>query len=53
MADRILVIDEGRISLDQAVSLPRPRASGVDIAKVEDVILQRILAPSAKQELRA
>jgi sulfonate transport system ATP-binding protein len=53
MADRILVIDEGRISLDEAVSLPRPRAPGVDVAKVEDVVLQRILAPSAKQEMRA
>ncbi len=47
MADRILVIDQGHISLDEAVSLPRPRAPGADVARVEDTVLQRILAPSS------
>jgi sulfonate transport system ATP-binding protein len=50
MADRILVIDEGRISLDETVSVPRPRSPGADVARVEDVVLQRILKPSAQQD---
>jgi sulfonate transport system ATP-binding protein len=43
MADRVLVIDEGRISLDQRIALPRPRAPGAELARIEDIVLQRIL----------
>ena len=43
IADRILVIDEGRISLDQTVTLPRPRTQTPDLARIESTVLQRIL----------
>jgi sulfonate transport system ATP-binding protein len=43
MADRVLVIDEGRIRLDQSVGLPRPRAQGAALARVEDTVLRCIL----------
>ena len=43
IADRVLVIDEGRISLDQKIDLPRPRSPGPELAPMEQLILQRIL----------
>jgi sulfonate transport system ATP-binding protein len=52
IADRVLVVDEGRISLDQKIDLPRPRATGPDLARVEEIILHRILnaAPAAARQ---
>jgi sulfonate transport system ATP-binding protein len=49
MADRVLVIDEGRICLDQAVGLPRPRAQGPELARVEDTVLQCILSGASRR----
>lgn len=44
LADRVLVIDEGRIALDQRIDLPRPRSSAVpEFGKLEAHILQRVL----------
>jgi sulfonate transport system ATP-binding protein len=43
IADRVLVIDEGRISLDQKIDLRRPRSPGPDVAHMEEIILRRIL----------
>ncbi|GGP23075.1 ATP-binding cassette domain-containing protein [Silvimonas iriomotensis] len=45
LADRVILIEEGRIGLDQAVDLPRPRARGTAaFAALEERILNRVLA---------
>ena len=44
MADRILVVDEGRIALDLRVDVPRPRRRGdPDLARLEGRILEHLL----------
>jgi sulfonate transport system ATP-binding protein len=44
LADRILLIEQGRIALDQPVGLPRPRQHGAaDFAAVEEKVLRRVL----------
>lgn len=43
LADRILVIDDGRITLDHAVHLERPRAPGPELARCEANVLAHIL----------
>lgn len=45
LADRVLVIDEGRIAQDVTVNVPRPRERGsVDIADLEGSILRHLLS---------
>jgi sulfonate transport system ATP-binding protein len=45
LADRVIVLEEGRISLDLAVKLPRPRERGsAEIAALEGEILKHLLA---------
>jgi sulfonate transport system ATP-binding protein len=47
LADRVLVIDEGRIALDLDVGLARPRRRGsAELAALEGEILHRLLASS-------
>jgi sulfonate transport system ATP-binding protein len=44
LADRIILIDEGRIALDRRVTLPRPRVRGsVAFAALEESILRHVL----------
>ena len=43
LADRVLLIDEGRIALDQRVDLPRPRRRDSALAALEQTLLDRIL----------
>ncbi|AVR97394.1 ATP-binding cassette domain-containing protein [Pseudoduganella armeniaca] len=44
LADRVLLIEEGRITLDVAVDLPRPRARGSrEFAAIESRLLARLL----------
>lgn len=44
LADRVVMIDEGRITLDIAVDLPRPRRRGsVDLALLEERILRDLV----------
>ncbi|NKJ45270.1 aliphatic sulfonate ABC transporter ATP-binding protein [Burkholderia sp. SG-MS1] len=44
LGDRILLIEEGRIALDQPVALDRPRArASAGFAALEDHVLQRVL----------
>jgi sulfonate transport system ATP-binding protein len=44
LGDRILLIEEGRIALDQPVALERPRArASAGFAALEDHVLQRVL----------
>jgi sulfonate transport system ATP-binding protein len=45
LADRVIVLEEGRISLDLPINLPRPRVRGsVQIAALEGEILKQLLA---------
>ena len=44
LADRILVIDDGRVALDLAVDAERPRRRGnPSLAKLEGTIIERLL----------
>lgn len=44
LADRVVLIDEGRITLDLRIDLPRPRARGdARFAALEDKVLRRVL----------
>ncbi|MDR2031213.1 MAG: ATP-binding cassette domain-containing protein [Azoarcus sp.] len=45
LADRVLLIEEGRIALDQAIGLARPRARGeAAFARLEGRVLERLLS---------
>ena len=47
LADRVLLIEEGQITLDVQVDLPRPRQRGtVAFAALEQAILSRVLQPT-------
>ena len=44
LADRVILIEDGQITLDEQVSLPRPRARGNPaFAELEEKILNRVL----------
>ncbi|KIF80681.1 ATP-binding cassette domain-containing protein [Noviherbaspirillum autotrophicum] len=44
LADRVILIEDGRITLDERVGLPRPRARGSSaFAQLEERILARVL----------
>ena len=44
LADRVVLIEDGRIALDQRIELPRPRAQGdAAFAAIEKRILDRVL----------
>ena len=44
LADRVILIEEGRVALDEVVRLPRPRTRGsVRFAALEERILSRVL----------
>lgn len=44
LGDRILLVEDGRIALDQPVSLERPRVrASARFAELEDYVLQRVL----------
>jgi len=48
LADRVLLLEDGRVALDERIRLPRPRARGsAAFAEVEDRILQRVLRDAA------
>jgi sulfonate transport system ATP-binding protein len=45
LADRVLLIENGRVALDQRIDLPRPRSRGNPrFAAIEEHILQRVLS---------
>jgi len=51
LADRILLIEEGRIALDQAVPLARPRERATAaFAQIEERVLQRVMKTRATDE---
>ncbi|QOT74751.1 ATP-binding cassette domain-containing protein [Cupriavidus basilensis] len=44
LADRVVLIEDGRIALDQRVALPRPRQRGSAVfAQLEDAVLRRVM----------
>jgi sulfonate transport system ATP-binding protein len=45
LADRIILIENGGITLDQRIDLPRPRRAGRHVAELEALILDRLLNP--------
>jgi sulfonate transport system ATP-binding protein len=48
LADRVILIEEGRISLDLRIDLPRPRARGSAVfAALEEQVLNRVLQQPA------
>ncbi|HLX01166.1 MAG TPA: ATP-binding cassette domain-containing protein [Trinickia sp.] len=54
LADRILLIEDGRIALDQSVPLARPRArASAAFAALEDDVLQRVLASAPRAHASA
>lgn len=53
LSDRIVLIEDGRIALDQPVALARPRApAAAAVAEIEERVLQRMLAPSGQNAAR-
>ena len=52
LADRVILIEDGRIALDQRIDLPRPRSHGdAAFAAIEKRILDRVLQkPGAEAE---
>jgi sulfonate transport system ATP-binding protein len=51
MADRVLLIEEGKIGLDLAVDIPRPRRLGsVRLAELEAEVLERVMKRGATEE---
>jgi sulfonate transport system ATP-binding protein len=51
LGDRILLIEDGRIALDQPVPLERPRArASAGFAALEDHVLQRVLKTSSSDD---
>ena len=51
MADRVLLIEEGKIGLDLTVDLPRPRKLGsVRLAELESQVLERVMKRQVIEE---
>jgi sulfonate transport system ATP-binding protein len=50
LADRVVLIEDGQITLDEVIDLPRPRARGsAAFARLEDGILTRLLRRPARE----
>lgn len=43
LADRVVLIEDHRVGLDERVLLPRPRTRNAEFAKIEERVLQRVL----------
>ncbi|WP_146741600.1 ATP-binding cassette domain-containing protein, partial [Lonsdalea populi] len=51
LADRVILIEEGRIGLDILVDQPRPRRRGsAKLAELEASVLERILTPAEQKQ---
>ena len=54
LADRVVLIEDGRIALDERIDLPRPRSQGdAAFAAIEKRILDRVLQKPATEEAPA
>ncbi|MEZ0306490.1 MAG: sulfonate ABC transporter ATP-binding protein, partial [Ramlibacter sp.] len=49
LADRVILIEEGRIALDERITLPRPRVHDAAFAAIEQRILDRVLQKPARE----
>lgn len=47
LADRVILLEEGRISLDLAIDLPRPRRHGAEVAALEAKLLSHLFGEVA------
>jgi sulfonate transport system ATP-binding protein len=53
LADRVLLIEDGHLVLDERVPLPRPRSRGnAGFAAIEDRVLRRVLNEPAAGPIR-
>ncbi|MGN6831323.1 ATP-binding cassette domain-containing protein [Paucibacter sp. M5-1] len=50
LADRVLLIEDGRVALDERIPLPRPRQHGPAFAALEQRLLDRVLSKPARTE---
>jgi sulfonate transport system ATP-binding protein len=50
LADRVLLIEDGRVALDERIPLPRPRQHGPAFAALEQRLLERVLSKPARTE---
>lgn len=51
MADRVLLIEEGKIGLDLTIDLPRPRRKGsLRLAELEAEVLNRVMKRGAEEQ---
>ncbi|WP_349742430.1 ATP-binding cassette domain-containing protein [Roseateles cavernae] len=50
LADRVLLIEDGRVALDERIPLPRPRVHGSAFAALEQRLLDRVLSKPARTE---
>jgi sulfonate transport system ATP-binding protein len=54
LADRVLLIEDGRLTLDERIRLPRPRSRGnAAFAAVEDRVLRRVLGSDGASDTSA
>lgn len=52
LADRVIILENGLVTLDQQIDLPRPRSRGsASFAALEDEILGRLIGGRAKQTI--
>lgn len=52
LADRVVLIEDGQIALDERVDLPRPRQRGsVAFAQLEDRVLRRVMQHEGSEEV--
>lgn len=50
LADRVLLIEDHRVALDEPIALPRPRSRGdAAFAAAEDAVLRRVLREPARE----
>ncbi len=50
LADRVVLIEDHRIALDERIALPRPRPRGAAFAQHEEHILDRVLQQPARDD---
>jgi sulfonate transport system ATP-binding protein len=54
LADRVILIEGGRVALEEAIDLPRPRTRGsAKFAALEDRILRRVLNSAPRTEVHS
>ena len=52
LADRVVLIEDHRIALDERVPLARPRARGAAFDAIEERVLQRVLSKPGEEAPR-